>query len=163
MSKSVKYSDLVGNDAITTRSLRSKNEDDGEVYFRPILLTNTVPTLSYDYWTPSFNYQAIAKAVRVPFHHELYESNLFKMKRFIPVLDCEPIYPLSYYERKREIHESMNLDLLKSSRSSPHDDSYTMEELKDFLHQLGLKISGNKEELVRRILNDRYDIIDEVD
>lgn len=60
---------------------------------------------------------------------------------------------MDYESRKRyEILLFMDENLLNSSRSSSTNDAYTVEELKNFLRLLNLKVSGTKSELVDRLL-----------
>lgn len=60
---------------------------------------------------------------------------------------------MDYQSSKRfELVSSIDENLLNSDRSDSNNNSYTVDELKHFLRQLNLKVSGTKSELVERLL-----------
>jgi len=59
---------------------------------------------------------------------------------------------MDYQSRRKWILSSIDENLLNSSRSDSNNNSYTVDELRDFLRKLNLKVSGNKSELVERLL-----------
>lgn len=215
------YKDL-GGDSFYGRKLLDSNPQE-EVYFKPILTNNKVPSIPSDdsgynknykrrdkdihilntEWNPTHSYQEQSKAVRNEKHDDIlvnkrpvlyrslqeHSSNISDSIIPIPKNNMSPLRAIRLVEldesnpeipefkgtmkrmtggdnpllsgpagsmsgeaRMKWILSSIDEDLLNSSRSDSNNNSYTVNELKDFLRQLGLKVSGNKEELVERLL-----------
>ncbi len=51
-----------------------------------------------------------------------------------------------------ELLSSIDENYLNSTLTDSNNNSYTIDELKNFLRRLGLKVSGSKNELVERLL-----------
>lgn len=69
---------------------------------------------------------------------------------------------MSYESRRKWILSSIDENLLNTDRSDLTNNSYTVDELKDFLRKLNLKVSGTKSELIERLLLEKdlinYDV-----
>lgn len=134
-------------DSFYVRNLhRIKDSEDLEVRFKPILTTNDMPTIPIDdsdYY--NYPYQKQAKGIRSTRHDEMMIRD-----------NNEP-------SNRYAILSSIDEDLLNSSRSGPNNDSYTVDELKDFLRQLSLRVSGSKSELVERLLFEKDSLNFDVD
>lgn len=70
---------------------------------------------------------------------------------------------MSYESRRKWILSSIDENLLNSDRSDTNNNSYTVDELKAFLRQLNLKVSGTKSELIERLLIEKDSLYFDVD
>jgi hypothetical protein len=70
---------------------------------------------------------------------------------------------MSYESRRKWILSSIDENLLNSGRSDSTNNSYTVDELKNFLRRLNLKVSGTKSELIERLMFEKDSLYFDVD